>query len=352
MTNQAISAIMEHFCIQARNAAQANLLLVELLRGMRLDRAQRVSVRQGTAGADQLLRSIEDVRELLEAAVPPPRNVVEEFDLAQCAAEIVEGLNLASGKKVRQLVMDEPPALPIMQDRRAVEQVLTRVLGAALKLAPSGEVRFRVGAESHMRRASIVCEETLAVRLANWLNADPEQAQFEEPGDLPHGVAVMVAGKWLRALGGAAALDGAAVELDFPSAGADQDTGERKRDALHILVAEDNDESFALTEMIMQEERVWRARDGQEALRLIQTQRFDVVFMDVHMPGMNGYEAIRIVREWETQQGGARTPMVVLSSDDVETQQRSAAECGCSGFLRKPLERADLTPLLERLKQA
>jgi CheY-like chemotaxis protein len=120
---------------------------------------------------------------------------------------------------------------------------------------------------------------------------------------------------------------------------------------LHILVAEDNDESFALTEMIMQEERVWRARDGQEALRLIQTQRFDVVFMDVHMPGMNGYEAIRIVREWETQQGGARTPMVVLSSDDVETQQRSAAECGCSGFLRKPLERADLTPLLERLKQ-
>jgi CheY-like chemotaxis protein len=352
MTNQAISAIMEHFCIQARNAAQANLLLVELLRGMRLDRAQRVSVRQGTAGADQLLRSIEDVRELLEAAAPPPRNVVEEFDLAQCAAEIVEGLNLASGKKVRQLVMNEPPALPIMQDRRAVEQVLTRVLGAALKLAQPGEVRFRVGAESLMRRASIVCEETLAVRLANWLNADPDQAQFEEPGDLPYGVAVMVAGKWLRALGGAAALDGAAVELDFPSAGADQDTGERKRDALHILVAEDNDESFALTEMIMQEERVWRARDGQEALRLIQTRRFDVVFMDVHMPGMNGYEAIRIVREWETQQGGARTPMVVLSSDDVETQQRSAAECGCSGFLRKPLERADLTPLLERLKQA
>jgi CheY-like chemotaxis protein len=292
------------------------------------------------------------VRELLEAAVPPPRNVVEEFDLAQCAAEIVEGLNLASAKKVRQLVMDQAPlSVPIMQDRRAVEQVLTRVLGAALKLAQPGEVRFRVGAGTGMRRASIVCEEALATWLAVWLNADPEQAQFDEPGDLPHGVAVMVAGKWLRALGGAAALAGAAVELDFPSQGADQDTDERKRDALHVLVAEDNDESFDLTEMILHEERVWRARDGQEALRLIQTRRFDVVFMDVHMPGMNGYEAIRIVREWETQQGGARTPMVVLSSDDVETQQRSAAECGCSGFLRKPLERADLTPLLERLKQ-
>src|ERR1700689_3392355 len=91
MTNQAISAVLDYFCIQARNAAQANLLLVELLRTVRLDRAQRVSVRQGTASADQLLRSIDDVRELLEAAGPPPRGIVEEFDLAQCGAEIVEG---------------------------------------------------------------------------------------------------------------------------------------------------------------------------------------------------------------------------------------------------------------------
>jgi hypothetical protein len=42
--------------------------------------------------------------------------------------------------------------------------------------------------------------------------------------------------------------------------------------------------------------------------------------------------------------------MVVLSSDDLETQQRSAAEFGCSGFLRKPLQRWDLMPLLDRLK--
>ena len=83
---------------------------------------------------------------------------------------------------------------------------------------------------------------------------------------------------------------------------------------------------------------------------MVQEQRFDIVFMDVHMPGMDGYETIRRLRDWETRMGGARTPMVVLSSDDLETQQRSAAESGCSGFFRKPLQKWDVTPLLERLK--
>ncbi len=84
---------------------------------------------------------------------------------------------------------------------------------------------------------------------------------------------------------------------------------------------------------------------------MIQKQRFDLVFMDVHMPGMDGYSAIRGMREWETQTGNARTPIVILSSDDLETQRRSAAQCGCSGFLRKPLQEGDLNNLFNRLRQ-
>jgi CheY-like chemotaxis protein len=95
---------------------------------------------------------------------------------------------------------------------------------------------------------------------------------------------------------------------------------------------------------------VWRARDGLEAVDMMKARRFDVVLMDIHMPGMDGYKAIRSVRDWETQTGNARTPIVVLSSDDLDTQMRSAAQSGCSGFLRKPLDQHDLVDLLDRLK--
>ena len=128
------------------------------------------------------------------------------------------------------------------------------------------------------------------------------------------------------------------------------DAGERWL-GLNILVAEDSDESFVLTEILLQRESVWRAQNGVEAIDLVRKRRFDVVFMDVHMPGMDGYQAIRSIRDWETQTGNARTPIVVLSSDDLDTQTRSAAQAGCSGYLRKPLNNRDLLDLLQRLKK-
>jgi CheY-like chemotaxis protein len=254
------------------------------------------------------------------------------------------------------------PSIPFVmmtQDRRVVEQTLTRILDTALKLTEKGKAPLRLsigGGQDPVRIAITIYEAALAVRLANWLNINPDGALFQERDDLPFGIALMVAGKHLRALGGAIDLardkkGHYTITLDLPSLDEAVDRDYRAgSEALNILVAEDCDESFVLTQGVLQDERVSRARDGSEALRMIQKQRFDVVFMDIHMPGMNGYEAIRSMRDWETQTGNARTPMVVLSSDDLETQERSAAEFGCSGFLLKPLRRLDLAPLLERLK--
>jgi hypothetical protein len=365
MTNEAILAVLEHFCNEARNFAHAAFGIMELQPGSAADEADD-SAAIGRTSADQLLRSIDDVRDLLTNAAPAP-GATEKFDVGLCAMEIVEVLNLASGRRATHMLLETlPGALPITQDRKAVEQILTRVLDTAFKLAQTGEVRVRAGSthENRVRLSVAARDAGLAVRLAKWLNANLDESALEDPGDVPFGIAVMVAGKRLRVLGGAAELahDSAGhsfVNLDLPSqahGSGSQDPAESRPDAhpgfLSVLVAEDCDDSFVLSELTLNDEHVRRARDGAEALRMIQTHRFDVVLMDVHMPGMDGYAAIRCMRDWETQTGNARTPIVVLSSDDLETQRRSAAQCGCSGFLRKPLRRSDLTSLLDRLRQA
>jgi CheY-like chemotaxis protein len=330
MTSEAISEILDYFYSEATMAT-------------------------GTAGADKLLRCIDDVRDLCSQA-PAPAGATEEFDMVSCAGEIIAVLNLASGKRVQRVALNRPPqSQPVTQDRKAVEQVLTRVLDGALKLTEAGEEPLSLttaGGETGIKLALTLRETDLAERLATWLNADPDRVRFEDPDHVSLGIALMVAGKRLRALGGVASLDAdSALSLGLPSHAHGAGCGHNARPgALNVLVAEDNDESFILTQLVLQDEKVWRARDGQDALEMIQKQRFDVVFMDVHMPGMNGYEVIRSMRDWETRTGSARTPMVVLSSDDLETQRRSAAEFGCSGFLRKPLQRWDLMPLLDCLK--
>ena len=367
MTNEAIAAILDHLSNEARNSAHATFGVMELLRDVAMDSTRQASLAIGTASADQLLRSIDDVRELL-ACVPAAPPVVEEFDGALCAGEIVEVLNLASGRRAKRMLLDAPAApLPMTQDRKAVEQIFTRVLNTAFKLTQTNDVYVKIGprgGESGVCLTMTARDTDLAVCLNIWLNANPDQVVLQEPVDVPFVIAVMVAGKHLRAMGGTSELirDSAGhsvIVLNLPSqirpagdAEATDSHPEARTNALNVLVAEDCDDSFALSELLLQNEHVWRARDGWEALRTVQRQRFDVVLMDVHMPGMDGYSAIRGIRDWETETGNARIPVVILSSDDLETQRRSAAQCGCSGFLRKPIRRDDLSNLLDRLKDA
>lgn len=194
----------------------------------------------------------------------------------------------------------------------------------------------------------------------DWLNADPEQVSFRDLPDMPFSLAVMVAGKTLRDLGGSAQRSSepgepAQLKILLPSLAresSDLPQQDCRPNTLNVLLTEDCDESYALSELMLRRESVWRARNGPEAVEMVKKQRFDIVLMDIHMGGMDGYTAIEAIRDWETQSGNARIPIVILSSDDLETQRQSAARSGCTGFLRKPLRSNDLPDLLDRLKGA
>ncbi len=365
MTNQTMLSLLDYLCNEARNSVHATFGLMALGPGAGGDPGWRMYLENSRASADRLLHSIDDIRELLanEAPVLEP---AEEFDLTLTLGETMEVLNLAADDRASRLILQSPasPAVGRLH-RRAIEQVLARILDAVSKLGRRGEARIASVAAADGRGVVIEivpANSKIALRVADWMNADPEQIEFQDNDDILFGVSTLVAGQRLRALGGTAefvsdARAPMALRLRLPWAVESEDApqpdpAESDQSALSVLVAEDSDESFALTGLLLQKETVWRAHDGVEAVSMMKARRFDVVFMDVHMPGLDGYKAIRSVRDWETQTGNARTPIVVLSSDDLNTQMRSAAQSGCSGFLRKPLDHHDLEDLLGRLKAA
>lgn len=359
MNRNATLILLDHLCNVARNAVHASFGLMDCCPAGG-DPAWRTCVDAARTSGDKLLCVLDDIRELL-ADPPAASGVAEEFDFPLCVGETVELLNLAFAGRGSRLVLEASGPLVVRRDRPALEQVLTRILKAALELARHGVVRVAVGAcEPDGVRMNIKPPHSdLAVRLADWLNADLERLEFPQGDQAGWIVPLLVAGRRMRALGGTAELG---CEPDAP-------TGlvlflprnsQRAEDAYHphdaapnalsILVAEDCDENFALTAVLLQSESVRRARTGLEAIDLVKERRFDVVLMDIHMPGMDGYQAIRAIREWETCTSNARTPIVVFSADDLATQAREAAQAGCSGFLRKPVRKAQLLDLLERLR--
>jgi CheY-like chemotaxis protein len=84
------------------------------------------------------------------------------------------------------------------------------------------------------------------------------------------------------------------------------------------------------------------ADDGQQARAVAAQGRFDIIFMDCHMPVMDGYEATRLIREDERQRGGVRRPIVALTADTLLEDRDHCMAAGMDDFLNKPISRAQL----------
>ncbi len=87
------------------------------------------------------------------------------------------------------------------------------------------------------------------------------------------------------------------------------------------------------------------ARDGLEALTRAETERPDLVFLDVVMPNLDGLATCRALRNREPTR---RTPIILCSTRAEPRNVQAGFDSGCNDFLAKPFEGAELTALLRR----
>ncbi len=109
-----------------------------------------------------------------------------------------------------------------------------------------------------------------------------------------------------------------------------------------ILVAEDNKVTQAVVSKILKDRgaHVCMASNGQEAVHLFEQQHFDAIIMDIHMPVMDGYEAVARIRQREGQQ--YHTPIVALTSSMMLTNKEKAMMYGMDEYVGKPFSIEDL----------
>ncbi|MEL7430217.1 MAG: ATP-binding protein, partial [Pseudomonadota bacterium] len=110
-----------------------------------------------------------------------------------------------------------------------------------------------------------------------------------------------------------------------------------------ILLAEDNDINALLARSVLEKagHAVTRASNGREALSLLHERQagdtFDLVFMDLQMPVMDGMDALREIREMERISGKPSLPVFILTADEQSETRENAQTAGATGFLTKPL---------------
>ena len=100
-----------------------------------------------------------------------------------------------------------------------------------------------------------------------------------------------------------------------------------------ILIAEDNDSNYMLMTYILKKHYEFvRAHNGQEAVDMVDTEKPDLVFMDLQMPVMDGLEATRQIKEKNPS-----IPIIALTANAFDTDKEDAMQAGCNDFLSKPV---------------
>ncbi len=142
-----------------------------------------------------------------------------------------------------------------------------------------------------------------------------------------------------------------AASAPFASAPVEDERADDERasdgavEGLRVLLAEDNPVNALLARALLTRAGcvVDRAATGDEALTALEKAPYDVVLMDMRMPGMDGLTAARTLRR-----RGDRTPIIALTANAFEDDRRACLDSGMDDFLTKPLEPKALSAALAR----
>ena len=119
---------------------------------------------------------------------------------------------------------------------------------------------------------------------------------------------------------------------------------------LRILLVEDNAVNRAVALRILSKagHSVQTAEDGLQAVERFESEPFDLVLMDVQMPGMDGFSATKLIRERERASGG-RVPIVALTAHAIAGYKEKCLEAGMDGYVAKPIQPAELFATIQEI---
>ena len=124
--------------------------------------------------------------------------------------------------------------------------------------------------------------------------------------------------------------------------------GQVSKDIRTILVVEDYEDVRKMLRILLESENfsVLEASTGAEALKIAKSGRPDAILMDLALPGFDGFETIRRIRQID---GFQNTPIVILSAYSAPSVYETARRAGIDFFMTKPIDFDQLADLLEQI---
>ena len=349
--------------------------MTELALETDLDRSQREYLGMVKSSAQSLLGFINDILDFSKIEAGKLELEEIDFSLRDCLGGMLKPLGFRAEQKGLALFADIAPEVPdrVVGDPTRLRQILINLTDNAIKFTERGEVVVRVRNEPGKADENYLHFSVSDTGIG--IPPGKQQAIFEAFAQVDSsttrnyggtGLGLSIASQLIQKMDGriwlestlgegstfhfTARLGPASGQLhhdDPPQANA-ADKIERPREGpLRILVAEDNEINRAVVTGILEKEghSLAHVKNGDEAVRAAGQESFDLVLMDVQMPGMDGFEATRAIRDAETG-NGRRTRIVAMTAHAMKGDRENCLAAGMDDYISKPIRKEDLLGVL------
>lgn len=327
---------------------------------------------------EHLLGLINDVLEMSKIEAGRLSLYETEFSLHKLLHSLESMLQLKAQAKGLELQFICDPAISefIRTDEKKLRQVLINLLSNAIKFTESGRVVLRVKSQPiHPEQLIFEVEDTgpgIAAEEMGHLFQAFQQTQAGRQSKDGTGLGLRISQSFVQLLGGEITVDSqvgrgscfsfyirfcpAASKAIAPVSLFNKVIAiAPNQPQYRLLIVEDSPANRLLLSRILTQLgfEVREAENGQIGFELWQQWQPDFVFMDMHMPVLDGYETTRQIREWERKFNAERssprsTKIVAITASAFAEQRENSMIAGCDDFISKPFQRGEIFETLTK----
>lgn len=368
--NRSKSEFLANMSHEIRTPLNGIIGMAELLAEASLTREHREYLEMLSHSAHSLLSIINDILDFskVEAGMLELDNV--DFDLPDLVKGLVKGLSMQlRDKEVAIRLHIGEGVKPVLKgDPFRIRQVLVNLLGNAVKFTERGTIDLSVYCESRDFYHFKVKDTGIGIPTDKIEKIFDTFTQVDGSTTRKYGgtgLGLAIARRLVSCMGGRIWVEsksGQGSEFHF-TARLEEGSLETPQETAtisypcpvvtrsgKILLVEDNPVNSRLAQRILEKRghTVQLAENGLEAINALYRSSFDVIVMDVQMPGMDGFEATRLIRRDTTGAFNPQIPIVAMTAHALQGDRERCLEAEMDEYVSKPVKSAELIAVIER----